>query len=248
MNKSLLALTLLTLAGEVFAEGPPLETTITFDEAEVGRPPSGFTTALTGGGGPVSWLVQDDATAPSGKRVLMQTSADRTSTRFPLCIYDAISTADVSLSVKFKAISGEVDQAAGLVWRYQNPSNYYVVRANALEGNVVLYRVENGKRSDLKPIGSGLFAYGKDARVDSERWRTLKVEAKGTRFRVILDDVHLFDVEDETFREPGKVGLWTKADSVTTFDDLSILSAPQPARTGAASSLRFDEGGSNVGT
>jgi hypothetical protein len=236
VNKWLLALTLFALTGEVFAKGTPVETTIIFDEAEVGRSPTGFTTALTGGGGPVSWLVQDDATAPSGKRVLMQTSADRTSTRFPLCVYDAISTADVSLSVKFKAISGEVDQAAGLVWRYQDPSNYYVVRANALEGNVVLYKVENGKRSDLKPIGSGLFAYGKDAKVDPERWQTLKVEAQGTRFRVILDDLVLFDVEDETFRKPGKVGLWTKADSVTAFDDLTIRSAPQPAPTGAASS------------
>jgi hypothetical protein len=225
MKTSLLASGLLVLAIEspmpAVAEDAPPPTILTFDDTEVGLPPSGFTTALTGGGGPVSWLVQDDPTAPSGERVLMQTSADTTGSRFPLCIYDTFSSEDVRLSVKFKAVSGTIDQAAGLVWRYQNPSSYYVLRANALEGNVVLYKVENGKRSDLQPIGSGLFAYGKDAEVQAERWQTLEVEVKGARFRVMLDDVHLFDVEDSTFRAAGKVGVWTKADSVTAFDDFN---------------------------
>lgn len=203
-------------------------TTVTFEDAEVEKPPKGFTTALTGGGGPVSWLVREEAGAPSGTKVLVQASADTTNTRFPLCIYDTVSAADVTLSVKFKAITGTVDQAAGLVWRYQNPNNYYIVRANALEGNVVLYKVENGKRSDIEPIGSGLFTYGKKAPVTQARWQQLKVEVRGSRFKVYLDDAHLFDVDDKTFPAPGKTGLWTKADSVTVFDDLVIETAITP--------------------
>lgn len=202
--------------------GPTMRTVVTFEDAEAGRPPPGFTTSLTGGGGPVAWVVREDETAPSGERVLVQASADRTSFRFPHCIYDAISSKDVVLSVAFKPLRGEVDRAAGLIWRYRDPSNYYLVRANALEGNVVLYKVENGKRSDLKPVDGGLFAYGKGAKVESDRWHTLKVDVDGTRFRVSLDGAPLFDVEDSTFQAPGRVGLWTKADSVTAFDDLTI--------------------------
>jgi hypothetical protein len=210
------------------AEHTVAPTVTTFDGAELGRPPSGFTTALTGGGGPVSWLVQEDPTAPSGSKVLVQTSADTTGSRFPLCVYDGVSTADGTFSVVFKPLSGTVDQAAGLVWRYQNPANYYLVRANALEGNVVLYKVENGRRSDLKPVGSGFLAYGRKAAVVRDRWQTLKVEVRGSRFSVFLGGEHLFDVEDSTFGAPGKVGLWTKADSVTAFDDLTIAPAISP--------------------
>jgi hypothetical protein len=117
-----------------------------------------------------------------------------------------------------------VDQAAGLVWRYQDGKNYYIVRANALENNVVLYKVENGKRADLKPVGFGLFAYGKKAKVLREQWNELQVMTKGKRFDVSLNGESLFTVEDETFSQPGRVGLWTKADSVTYFDNLTIES------------------------
>lgn len=196
--------------------------TITFEDTKVGDVPSGFTVAVTGGGGPAVWRVEDDPSAPNGGRVLMQVSADTTNARFPLCIYDAVSSTDVTLSVAFKAVSGTVDQAAGLVWRYRDPSNYYIVRANALEGNVVLYKVEGGKRTDLKPVGAGVFAYGLKVPVPRGEWKTLGVAAKGTRFAVSLDGRHLFDVEDATFAGPGKVGLWTKADSVTAFDGLTI--------------------------
>jgi hypothetical protein len=221
---ALLALGVMTLASEPVdgASDPP--TVITFDDLEVGRTPNGFAAALTGGGGPVAWAVGRDPGAPSGDRVLIQTSVDTTSSRFPLCIYQPVALADVTLRVKFKAISGTVDQAAGLVWRFRNEGNYYVVRANALEGNVVLYKVENGKRSDIKPLGSGVFAYGRKAEIAQGRWHALEVEARGRRFRVALDGERLFEVEDSTFPTPGKVGLWTKADSVTAFDDFVIQS------------------------
>ena len=233
------SMTLLLGAGKALTgePAPTARTVLTFEDAELGRTPPGFTTSLTGGGAPVSWVVREDATAPSGKKVLVQTSADGTSQRFPHSVYDAVSTEDVTLSVKLKPMSGEVDQAGGLIWRYRDPSNYYLVRANALEGNVVLYKVENGKRSDLKPVDSGLFAYGKDAEVETNRWHTLKVDVDGPRFRVTLDDVLLFDVEDSTLRGAGKVGLWTKADSVTAFDDFVIEpKGPSPRHTKTGSS------------
>jgi hypothetical protein len=193
---------------------------VEFEDAAVGAPPPGFSAALTNGGAPGSWVVErDDA---KGGNVVVQKSADPTSGRFPLCVYDAVSARDVDASVRFKPLAGEKDRAAGIVWRYRDSSNYYVVRANALEGNVVLYKVEAGKRSDLKPIGAGMLAYGKKVDVPSGAWSTLRVEAKGNRFAVSLNGQHLFDVEDDTFRDPGRVGLWTKADSVTAFDDLEI--------------------------
>ena len=110
------------------------------------------------------------------------------------------------------------------MFRYRDPGNYYIVRANALEGNVVLYKVERGKRSDMKPVGAGLFSYGKEAPVPGQAWSTLRVVARGSRFSVHLNGTHLFDVKDATFPDAGKIALWTKADSVTAFDDLRIES------------------------
>ena len=198
---------------------------VKFDVMESGQPPPGFTTALTGGGGSVAWIVQDDPLKKAAGKVLIQTSADATNYRFPLCIADGFAAKDLDLSVRFAAISGKVDRAAGLVWRYRDANNYYVVRANALEGNVVLYKVEGGKRTDLKPTDAGWLAYGAKAEVPSGKWSELRVSARGNRFAVSLNGKHLFDVEDATFPDAGKIGLWTKADSVTAFDDLSAESA-----------------------
>jgi hypothetical protein len=139
-----------------------------------------------------------------------------------VCVLDGQTAVDVDLSVRFKPVSGAGDQAAGLVWRYSNKDNYYIVRANALENNVVLYKVEKGKRTDLDPKGSGAFAYGKKVRVPTATWSTLRVVAKGNLFETYLNGEKLFDVEDATFPASGKVGVWTKADSVTQFDDLKV--------------------------
>jgi hypothetical protein len=215
--------TLLSFAGA----SPAAQTVLDFDTAEVGKLPADFSTALTGGGGPVMWVVKEEPAAPSGAKVLAQTSTDTTNSRFPLCVYDKVMAKDVMVSVKFKPISGKVDQAAGIVWRYQDKDNYYIVRANALEDNVVLYKVEKGKRTDLKPIGTGLRAYGKKVTVPSGQWSELRVAAKGNRFEVSVNNESLFVVEDNTFTEAGKVGLWTKADSVTAFDNLTIESEEQ---------------------
>ncbi len=195
-----------------------------FDHMETGLAPAGFSLALTGKGGPATWFIQAHDVEAGMSNVVVQTSSEQTNYRFPLCIYDDFMAKDSELSVRFKPISGQIDQAAGLVWRYQDADNYYVVRANALENNVVLYKMENGKRSDLKPEGARFFSYGAKAPVPGKQWSTLRVVINGDRFTVWLNNEHLFDVEDDTFRAAGKVGLWTKADSVTAFDDLTIKS------------------------
>ena len=193
-----------------------------FDGQKAGEPPAGFTCALTGQGRAGTWRIVEDPTAPSPPNVLAQMDEDATSYRFPVCVLDAVSARDVDLSVRFKPIRGTKDQAAGLVWRYRDNANYYVVRANALEGNVVLYKVEGGKRTDLKPKGAGLLAYGKKASVVAGSWGLLRVNARGNLFEVYLGGDKLLEVEDATFAAAGKVGVWTKADSVTYFDDFRV--------------------------
>lgn len=192
---------------------------IDFEDAAVGAPPPGFTFARTGQGGPGRWEVVAVDGAPSGGKALAQTSTDATSYRFPLAVVEGFTARGADLAVRFRPVSGKVDQAAGLVWRYRDPDNYYIVRANALEDNVVLYKVEGGKRTDLDIKGAGR-TYGVKAEVPADAWSELRVIARGNLFTVYLNGRNLFEVEDGTFREAGRVGLWTKADSVTRFDDL----------------------------
>jgi len=179
----------------------------------VGALPAGVTTALTGSGGPVKWAILDDASAPAGPKVLAETSADRTDYRFPLAIFGAPVAADLEVAVKFKPVAGDVDRAAGIAVRLADKDNYYVVRANALEDNVRLYRVVNGRRSQFA---------GANLKVPSGVWQELKISARGNRFEIWLDGRRLYDATDSTFANPGRVALWTKADSVTHFDDLRI--------------------------
>ena len=191
--------------------------TLDFDTTAVGSLPADFSTGLTGRGAPGTWRILKDPTAPSGNMVLAQTSTDRTSYRFPLCVYGPLTATDVAVSVRFKTVAGTVDQAAGLVVRFQDKDHYYIVRANALEDNVRLYKVEGGDRKQFA---------GENVPVASGTWQRLTLDAQGTHFRVFLNDALLFEANDSTFQKAGKVGLWTKADSVTYFDDLTIASPP----------------------
>lgn len=231
MTAARMLLLVLAMATRSVAQSSEPTMHIDFDTFEVGKPPPRFTTALTGGGGPVVWVVQKNPLAPGTGQVLMQTSADSTNFRFPLCIADGFSARDLDLSVRFAPIAGKVDRAAGLVWRYRDAANYYVARANALEGNVVLYKVQGGKRTDLKPTDAGWLAYGAKSEVPSDAWSELRITARGQRFAVWLNGKHLFDVEDGTFPNAGKVGLWTKADSVAAFDDLRAAQLDPTAAT-----------------
>jgi hypothetical protein len=193
--------------------------TVDFEGETVGRPPAGFTFGHTAKvGAPGRWLVQQEA----GNKFLAQLDADRTGNRFPVAVISDLTATDVDLSVRFKPVSGRGDQAAGLVWRYQDENNYYIVRANALENNVVLYKVENGRRTDLPLVGEGR-TYGKPAQVPSGRWGSLRVVAVGNLFEVYYNGAKLFEVRDSTFPAAGRVGVWTKADSVTDFDDLTAV-------------------------
>ncbi len=194
-----------------------------FDSAQPGTLPPGWTQAMTHTGGAPKWEVRKDDSAPSKPQVLAQTSNDPTDGRFPLAILDRTDVRDGELSVKFKPISGRVDQGGGIVWRYRDPNNYYLVRANALEDNVVLYKVQNGRRSSLAPKGTPPRTYGVKHKVPSQVWSTLGVTFSGPLFTVYFNGEKLFDVEDSTFPEPGKVGLWTKADSVIYFDDFDLV-------------------------
>jgi hypothetical protein len=192
--------------------------TFDFNADVVGKPPRGFLFGNTAGvGAPGEWVVQSDG----ANHCIAQIGSDATRSRFPVAVSADVSAADLDLSVRFKPVSGEVDQAAGLVWRYQDANNYYLVRANALEGNVVLYKVEGGKRTDLPLTGEGR-TYGKKAAVPGGRWSTLRVVASGPRFDVYFEGAKLYEVHDSTFTGAGKVGVWTKADSVTQFDDLTV--------------------------
>jgi hypothetical protein len=216
MRKQVLSAVLLCSATACFAE------TISFDKAARGALPPGWTSAMTHKGGAPKWEILQDDSAPSKPNVLAQSSNDITDGRFPLAIYEQAGPRDGSLSVKFKTVSGTVDQAAGLVWRYKDPDNYYIVRANALEDNVVLYKVEKGVRTALAPKGTPPKTYGVKHAVPKLTWSTLGVAFQGNQFTVSFNGQRIFEVEDMTFPAAGKVGLWTKADSVTWFDDFQV--------------------------
>jgi len=196
--------------------GVALSQTVTysFDSDPVDKPPAGFTSYATGGGPPGKWLVKEMADARSGKHVVVQTDADSTDTRFPVLIADKGEYGDLDVSVKGKALSGKVDQGIGLVFRFRDPKSYYIVRANALENNFRLYRMVNGRRLQFANA---------NVKVTSGEWHTLRVVAKGDHIVCYYDGKPLIDAHDKTYTT-GKIGLWTKADSVIAFDDLAATS------------------------
>ena len=171
-----------------------------------------FTQWRTGEGNAAEWTLVADASAEGG-RAIAQVSKDKTNYRFPLAIYKLFSGKDFEVSVRFKPIAGTVDQAGGIAVRLLTPDDYYVVRANALEDNVRFYRVVNGQREQLA---------GADVKVAPNVWHTLAVKAEGDRFSISYDGKTLLTAEDNRFAGPGKVALWTKADSVTHFDTITI--------------------------
>ncbi|MGH7944336.1 MAG: family 16 glycoside hydrolase [Opitutaceae bacterium] len=189
------------------------QTKVTFDEATA--LPAGWKTGITGTGAAKWEVVRDDDT-PSGSNVLKQ-SGEAT---YCWAAKTDVAIKDGFAEVKFRPISGKEDQAGGLIFRVQDGNNYYVVRGNALENNVVLYKTVNGKRSSLAVKGR-MFGYGVDAKVASGKWNTLRVDFVGKLFTVSLNGSKLFEVEDETIKDAGGVGVWTKADSVTVFDDFT---------------------------
>src|SRR6266446_4561508 len=188
--------------------------TYNFDSDAVGGMPAKFHGARTGKGAESKWVVLADPTAPSKPNVVAQTSTDTTDYRFPLLIADEGSFKDLDVSVRFKAVSGEVDRAGGMVFRLKDANNYYIVRANALEDNYRLYHVVAGNRCQFA---------GANFKVSSGEWHELRVECVGNKIVCYYDGVRKIEATDETFRNAGKIGVWTKADSVTYFDDLKVV-------------------------
>jgi hypothetical protein len=186
--------------------------TVNFDAEPTGTMPAGWACGSTGGGTP-RWAVEADASAPSKPNVLKQSGSGT----FPWCVKQTTTLADGAVEVKFKPLSGREDQAGGVVWRWKDGDNYYVARANALENNVSLYYTEGGRRWTIKYV---------DAPVRGNAWHTLRAEFKGTRIRVLLDGKAYIELDDSHIAGPGAVGVWTKADSVTAFDDFTYQPMP----------------------
>jgi hypothetical protein len=181
--------------------------TIGFDKDSPGTTPAGWTCGVTGKGSP-RWIVEAYASAPSPPNVLKQSGSGT----FPWCVRKDVQLEDGFVEVKFKPLSGREDQAGGVVWRWKDGDNYYIARANALEGNVSLYHTENGRRKTIKYV---------DAPVAGNQWHVLRVEFRGKHIRVVLDGKPCIDLDDTGLQGAGAVGVWTKADSVTAFDDFT---------------------------
>jgi hypothetical protein len=177
---------------------------------------------MTHEGAPPRWEVLRDESAPSKPFVFAQLSQDATAGRFPLAVWEGNRIRNGEVAVSFKTISGAVDQAAGVVWRYTDPNNYYIARVNALENNVVLYKVQNGIRLSIAPRGLPSRSYGVNHTIPAGVWGRLRVTFAAGTFSVFLNGEKMFDVDDDTFSGAGKTGLWTKADSVTYFDDFEV--------------------------
>ena len=213
----LVLLAALLVAGVIVTSGSEAiaqlaATVVAIASMEVGAPPSDFKFALTGKGGSGEWTVVTDDTSFAG-RAIEQSSKDQTDYRFPLAIFEPVVAKNIDVSVKFKPVAGRIDQAGGIAIRILDADNYYVVRANALEDNVRFYRVVRGRREQIG---------GMDTKVASDEWHALGVKANGEKFTIEFDGKTLFSTSDKTFTGAGKIGLWTKSDSITRFDQIAI--------------------------
>jgi len=188
-----------------------------FENYEINKIPSDWSQYLTGRGDRTDWKVIDD----NGNKVLAQLSDKQPNYHFNEIVFNDFKTKNVELSVRMKGVTGNNDQGGGFVWRFIDADNYYVVRANPLEDNVVLYKVVNGDRTDLPVVGKGR-TYGVDVPKLGNKWNDLKLIVVDDLFTVYLNGKEIFKVKDKTFTQAGRVGLWTKSDAVTYFDDFQV--------------------------
>ena len=182
---------------------------IDFEDVKAGSLPDGWSSQLTGRGKPGKWAVVDDG----GNRVLAQLSGKGRGYHFNMAILDAPTYKDLEYTVRFKAISGREDQGGGPVWRFQDADNYYIARANPLEDNFRVYKVVNGRRIQMDSAR---------LKVTSGKWHSIRIRMKGDHMECYYDGRKYLEANDRTFRNSGKIGVWTKADSVAYFDDLSV--------------------------
>ena len=187
---------------------------IRFQKADLDKTPAGWKADKTGEGEGSVWRVVADDTAPSKSGYVLAQTAESPGNVFNLCVSNQPNYKDVEVSVAFKAVQGKKDQGGGIVWRYQDANNYYIARMNPLEDNFRVYKVEEGKRSE--PFQSV------DVKVPAGEWHTLKITMLGNHIECYLDEKKLLDARDGTFEARGKVGLWTKADAQTRFDQFTV--------------------------
>jgi hypothetical protein len=206
-------------SGEQSASGPTIPVTPagewrtwSFDQVPAGQLPPGLSAQKTGRGTLPRWEVLADSTAPSPPNALAQRSKENSGEYFSLVVIEEGDYQDLELEVQFKAVEGAEDQGGGLIWRYQDPDNYYIARANPLEDNFRIYQVVQGMRKQLK---------GAYIKVTSGAWHTMRIVVKADQMECFYDDKKYLEVRDPTFKR-GKIGLWTKADAVTYFDDLRV--------------------------
>jgi len=187
--------------------------TWSFDEDTADAAPAGFSFGLTGRGAVGRWTVKAEPGSTSGSNVLAQLDPDKTNFRFPIAVANEPVLKDVRVSVRCKMISGRVDQACGLVARYRDQNNYFITRANALEGNIRLYTVKDGERDEIA---------SQDVEVSGNVWHEYRLDVRSDHLEVFWDGQRVIDHHDSTFADAGRAGLWTKADSVTYFDDFKV--------------------------
>jgi hypothetical protein len=188
--------------------------TFKFARADDGKVPAGWKSAQTGEGKGSDWKVVADKTAPAKSGYALAQLAEGPTRLFNLCVAEKTNHTDVEVSVKFKAVGGKIDQGGGVVWRYQDADNYYICRYNPLESNFRVYKVVKGKRLQL--------ASKEEIPLKAGQWYTLSISQKGEQITCSLEGKKYLEVKDDTFAKSGPVGLWTKADAVTHFDELTI--------------------------
>jgi hypothetical protein len=205
------AMCLLILAGFLAADEKPL---VRFTKEDLGKVPRGWKAAQTGKGQGSVWKVVADETAPSKSGVALAQTAESPNAMFNLCVADQPLLQNVEILVSFKAVRGKNDQGGGIVWRYQDANNYYIARMNPLEDNFRVYKVINGKRIQL--------GTKEDLKVPAGEWHHLKIQQVGDHIECFLDGKKYLDVHDDAIAKPGKVGLWTKSDAQTHFDQFVV--------------------------
>jgi hypothetical protein len=202
------------LAGSALVWAEEKERTLNFGKADLGKVPAGWKADKTGKGDGSVWKVVADNTAPSKSGFVLAQTAESPGSMFNLCVADDTNFKDVEVSMAFKAVEGNKDRGGGIVWRYQDANNYYIARMNPLEDNFRVYKVVDGKRSAE--------FQNAEVKVPSGEWHVLKIKMVGDHIECFLDGKKHLDVKDGSITKAGKVGLWTKADARTYFDDFKV--------------------------
>jgi hypothetical protein len=200
-------------------EGTPIPMAVfNFDRDSLGKPPPRFTFAVTGEGPDIHWEVRQDPHAPSPPNVLVQSGKAKPGENFALALLDDVLLEHGEIAVRFKALAGEDDQAAGIVYRYKDPQNYYVIQASSKDDTCVLYRVKKGKRKLLDTKYVTVIPY---------TWYELRITFAKEHYTALVNGDLILGGKDSSFKGAGQVGLWTPSDSSIAFDDFRVSQSTQ---------------------